>query len=174
MSRNYRFLIFGFIASVVLVATFAVAQTPSSQAGTKAKQPKLSASAIQIEPIEAGDVSIPAEFRFAIYERLIERVQKDGTFKKVFRSGDREAANVPDLVTLRTVVGKFKEGSQLKRELTTVTGGTTVDVTSTVTARDGHVLLESDLSGKVRFFGENLGVTNDMAKRIAKLLRDRF
>jgi len=58
--------------------------------------------------------------------------------------------------------------------LTTVTGGTRVDVTSTVAARDGHVLFESDLSGKVRFFGENLGVTNDLAKRIAKLLQQRF
>jgi len=26
----------------------------------------------------------------------------------------------------------------------------------------------------VRFFGENLGVTNDLAKRIAKLLQQRF
>src|SRR5580692_11102575 len=90
------------------------------------KPKKLTAGAIQIEPIEAGGITIPAEFRFAIYERLIERVRKDGTFQKVFRSGDREAANVADLVTLRTTVGKFKEGSQMKRELTTVTGGTTV------------------------------------------------
>jgi len=69
---------------------------------------------------------------------------------------------------------QVQEGSQLRRELTTVSGGTTVDVTTTVAARDGHVLLESDLSGKVRFFGENLGVTNDLAKRIAKLLQQRF
>lgn len=55
-----------------------------------------------------------------------------------------------------------------------MTGGTTVDVTATVAARDGHVLLESDLSGKVRFFGENLGATNDLAKRIAKRLRESF
>jgi len=32
------------------------------------------------------------------------------------------------------------------------------------------VVLTNDLSGKVRFFGENLGVTNDMAKRIAKMV----
>ena len=55
-----------------------------------------------------------------------------------------------------------------------MTGGTTVDVTTTVAARDGHVLLKNDLSGKVRFFGENLGATNDLAKRIAKLLQERF
>jgi hypothetical protein len=173
MSRNCAVKIFGLLA--VLASQFAIAQTgATSSPANKAKPPKLSASAIQIEPIDAGDVSIPPEFRFAIYERLIERVQKDGTFKKVYRSGDREAANVPDLVTLRTTVGKFKEGSQLRRELTTVTGATSVDVTATMSARDGHVLFESDLSGKVRFIGENLGATNDLAKRIAKLLRERF
>jgi hypothetical protein len=165
--------IFGLVAMLIPALAFGQ-QAGSSQNASKAKLPKLAASAIQIEPIEAGDITIPAEFRFAIYERLIERVRKDGTFQKVFRSGDREAANVADLVTLRTTVGKFKEGSQMKRELTTVTGGTTVDVTTTVAARDGHVLLQNDLSGKVRFFGENLGATNDLAKRIAKLLQERF
>jgi len=164
-----------FVLLAVLASPVAMTQqAASSQTGSKAKPPKLSASAIQVEPIEAGDVSIPPEFRFAIYERLIEHLQKDGTFQKVYRSGDREAANVGDLVILRTTVGKFKEGSQLKRELTTVTGGTTVDVTTTVAGRDGRVLLQNDLSGKVRFFGENLGATNDLAKRIAKLLRERF
>jgi hypothetical protein len=159
----------------MLIPVLALGQSAAApQTASQTKLPKLSASAIQIEPIEAGDIAIPAEFRFAIYERLIERVRKDGTFQKVFRSGDREAANVADLVTLRTTVGKFKEGSQLRRELTTVTGGTTVDVTTTVAARDGSVLLKNDLSGKVRFFGENLGATNDLAKRIAKLLRERF
>ena len=165
--------IFGLVA-MLIPALASGQQAGSSQNGSQAKLPKLTASAIQIEPIEAGDITIPAEFRFAIYERLIERVRKDGTFQKVYRSGDREAANVADLVTLRTTVGKFKEGSQMQRELTTVTGGTTVDVTTTVAARDGRVLLKNDLSGKVRFFGENLGATNDLAKRIAKLLHERF
>jgi len=172
MRHSSTLRIAGFLG---LVLPLAMAQPGTSpRTATKAKPSKLSASAIQIEPIEAGDVTIPAEFRFAIYERLIERVRKDGTFQKVFRSGDHEADKVADLVILRTTVGKFKEGSQLKRELTTVTGGTTVDVTTSVAARDGRVLLQNDLSGKVRFFGENLGVTNDLAKRIAKRLRESF
>ena len=162
-----------FWLAAVLISSATIAHTADS-AQTKAKPAKLTASAIQIEPIEAGDVDIPPEFRFAIYERLIEHVSKDGTFQKVYRSGDREAANARDLVILRTTVGKFKEGSQMRRELTTVSGGTTVDVTTTVAGRDGRVLLTSDLSGKVRFFGENLRVTNDLAKRIAKLLKERF
>ena len=59
----------------------------------------------------------------------------------------------------------------MKREVTAVLGVTTVEVSASVTASDGRTLLDSRIHGKVRFFGENLGVTNDLAKRIAKLLR---
>jgi hypothetical protein len=137
----------------------------------KTKRQKFSASAIQIEPVDAGDVRIPPEFRAAVYEFLIIRVRDSGVFHKVFRSGDREAAAVPDLVTLHTTVENFKEGSQMKRELTTVLGATKLDVAASVTGRDGHVVLDGTVHGKVRFFGENLGVTNDLAKHIAKLLK---
>jgi hypothetical protein len=139
-------------------------------AAQKAEVRKLSASAIQIEPVEAGDVRIPAEFRSAIYEFLVERVRETGTFQQVFRSGDRAADNIPGLVTLHTTVENFKEGSQMKREVTAVLGATTVEVSASVTAGDGRTLLDSRIHGKVRFFGENLGVTNDLAKRIAKVL----
>jgi hypothetical protein len=132
---------------------------------------KFSASAIQIQPVEAGDVLIPAEFRAAMYEFLIIRVRASGAFQHVYRSGEHAADGVPDLVTLRATVEKFKQGSQMERELTTVLGATSMNVTATVTNRDGRVLLDRQVHGKVRFFGENLGVTNDLAKRIAKLLK---
>jgi hypothetical protein len=133
--------------------------------------PKFTASAIQIEPVDAGDVWIPAEFRAAIYEYLIMRVRASGAFPKVFRSGDRAAADVPDLVTLHTTIEKFKQGSQMQREITTVLGATKVAVNATATNRDGRVLLARRVQGKVLFFGENLGVTNDLAKHIAKHLK---
>jgi len=132
---------------------------------------KLSASAIQIEPVGVGDVWIPAEFRAAIYEFLVTRVRESGKFKQVFRSGDRAAAGVQDLVTLHTTVEKFKQGSQMQREITTVFGATKVGVDASVTDREGHVLLARRIQGKVLFFGENLGVTNDLAKHIAKQLK---
>jgi hypothetical protein len=138
------------------------------------KPKKLTAGAIQIEPIEAGDIVIPAEFRYAIYERLIQRVKADGEFKQVLRSGDRSAQSIPDLVVLHTKISRFKQGSQTQRELTTVTGGTRVDLTATVERKSGGVLLNNDITGRVRFFGENLGVTNDLAKRIAKVLKENF
>jgi hypothetical protein len=144
---------------------------PAAPEASKPNAQKLSASAIQIEPVGAGDVQIPAEFRAAVYEFLVIRVRESGKFQQVFRSGDRAAAGVPDLVTLRTTVEKFTQGSQIKREITTVLGATKLDVDAAVTDRTGHTLLDGHVHGKVRFFGENLGVTNDLAKRIAKLLK---
>jgi hypothetical protein len=135
---------------------------------------KLTASAIQIEPVEAGDVQIPLEFRAAIYESLVQRVRDAGTFKQVLRSGDAAAAGVPDLVSLHATVEKFKQGSQMERETTTVLGGTKVDVSASVTARDGRTVLADTVEGNVRFRGENLGVTKDLAKHITKLLRKNF
>jgi hypothetical protein len=154
------------IALLALIPAIGLAQQPPPQ--------KLTASAIQIEPIESGDIIIPAEFRYAIYERLIARVQRDGEFAKVFRAGDREADKIPDIVVLHTKISRFKQGSQTQRELTTVTGGSRVDVTATVERKSGGVLLNNSITGRVRFFGENLGVTNDLAKRIAKLLQMNF
>jgi hypothetical protein len=139
-----------------------------------AAKPKLSASAIQIAMVDAGDVQIPAEFRYAVYERLVERMRTSGVFQKVYRMGDHSADGVPDLVILHTKVDTFKEGSQTTRELVTVLGATKVDITASITARDGRSLMNQQITGRVRFFGENLGVTNDLAKRITKLVRESF
>jgi hypothetical protein len=146
---------------------------PAPPVGSKPIRSRLPASAIQIEPVDARNVGIPIEFRAAIYEYLITRVRESGKFQQVFRSGDRAAAGVRDLVTLHARVEKFKQGSQIERELTTVLGSTNVGVDAWVTDRDGRVLLADRVQGKVRFFGENLGATNDLAKRIAKRLRQR-
>ncbi len=165
MSSQAIFVFLG-LCSTLAVPVIVPAET--------APKPKLSASAIQIAMVEAGGVPIPAEFRFAVYERLVERVRASGAFQKVYRAGDRAAEGIPDLVTLRTTVDAFKEGSQTKRELTTVMGSTKVNVIASVTARDGHALITQNIIGRVRYFGENLGVTNDLAKRITKLVRESF
>jgi hypothetical protein len=151
---------------LLTTSTIVLAQT--------AAKPKLSASAVQIAMVEAGDVQIPAEFRYAVYERLVQRVRTSGVFQKVYRMGDHTADSVPDLVILHTKVDTFKEGSQTKRELVTVAGSTKVDVTASITARDGRSLMDQQITGRVRFFGENLGVTNDLAKRITKLVSESF
>jgi hypothetical protein len=160
--------------SLTVFLTLAAAALLPAQTPAPAS-PKLHASAIQIEMVEVGDVSIPAEFRYAIYERLIEQVNQAHIFQKVYRSGDKAANDVSDLVTLHTSVEAFQEGSQMKRELApVVVGSTQVDVNTQLTAKDGKKLLDQKVAGKVRIFGENLGATNDLAKRITKLLVASF
>jgi hypothetical protein len=161
-------------ATFVLLTSFSMLSACAVLSAQTAAEPKISASAIRIAMVETGDVQIPPEFRFAVYERLVERLNESSVFQKVYRAGDHAADGVSDLVTLHTTVEKFKEGSETVRGLTTVLGATSVDITASVTARDGHELISKKITGRVRFFGENLGVTNDIAKRITKLVSASF
>ncbi len=147
---------------------------PSPSASPTPAAEKLTASAIQIEPVEVGDVQLPPEFRDAVYEYVIGEVGKTGKFQHIYRSGDRAAGDAPDLVTLRMKVKGFKQGSQRTREVTTVAGATSVEMGVQVTSRDGKALLDRDVEGKVRFFGGNLRATYDFSKKVAEILRQSF
>jgi len=159
---------FVFVSSLLLLSASAFV---AAQAASK---PKLSASAVQVALLDVGDVQIPPEFRYAIYEQIVDHVKASGAFQKVYRAGDKAASGVPDLVTLHTTMEGFKQGSQTVREVTTVFGATSVDITASLTSKDGKELLSKKLTGRVRFFGENLGVTNDIAKKITKLVNDAY
>jgi hypothetical protein len=143
-------------------------ESPSAESALP-KSP--TASAILVEPVDSGDVSIPAEFRLAIYEDIVEKLQASGIYARVFRSGDHRADGIADLVILSTEVEKFKAGNQPEREIVTVLGATTVKLDVKLSTRDGAILVDKEVEGKVRFFGENLGVIHDTAKRITELLR---
>jgi hypothetical protein len=156
----------------LLARASSAAPSPSASATPSAE--KLTASAIQIEPVEVGDVQLPPEFRVAVYEYLIGEVSKSGKFQHVYRSGDRAAGDAPDLVTLRMKVKGFKQGSQKTREVTTVAGATSVDMGVQVTSRDGKALVYRDVEGKVRFFGGNLRATNDFSKKVTEILKQSF
>src|SRR5260370_37571946 len=121
------------VACAVLLISPAYAEAQSAPG-------KASASAIQIEQVDAGDILIPMEFRVAIYESLLDRVRQTSKFKQVFRSGDRQADGIQHLVTLKTKIERFQEGSQTKREVTTVSGATKMAVRSTVVGKDVRTL----------------------------------
>jgi hypothetical protein len=156
----------------LLAQAGSAAQAPSAEATQSAT--KLSVTAIQIEPVEIGDVKLPPEFRVAVYENLIGEVSKSGKFQHVYRSGDRAAGDVHDLVIVRMKVKGFKHGSQRTREVTTVAGATSVDLGVQVIGREGNVLVDRDVEGKVRFFGGNLRATYDFSKKVAEILRRSF
>jgi hypothetical protein len=130
--------------------------------------------AIQVLMIQSDEIKLPAEFQTSLYENLIQQLEKKGGFQHVYRDGDTNAAGAPDLVVLRSTVRGFKQGSEMARQVTTVTGKTSIDVHCQFTDKGGKSLLEQDLNGKVMFFGGNLRATLDFAKKAAKLAHDNF
>jgi len=135
---------------------------------------KIKASAISVEMIQSDEIKLPAEFQVALYENLIQQLQKKGVFSHVYREGDRNAANIADLVVLHSIVRGFKQGSEKARQVTTVAGATTITVHCQFTDNQGKVLVERDIQGKVRFFGGNLKATYDFAKKTATVTGENF
>ncbi len=140
----------------------------------KPKPVNIKASAIQVDMIHSDEIKLPAEFQVSLYEDLIQQLQQKGGFAHVYREGDRKAASAAELVILKSNVTGFHEGSQRKREVTTVAGETSIKIHCVFSDKDGKTLLEADVTGKVRFFGGNLRSTYDFAKATTKIARENF
>ena len=139
----------------------------------KSKPTKIKAAALQVEMIQSDEIKLPAEFQVALYENLIRQLEKNG-FSRVYRDGDRNAASVADLVVLHSTVRGFKAGSERARQVTTVSGATSIAVHCQFTSSDGTSLVAQDVNGKVRFFGGNLKATYDFAKKAARVANENF
>jgi hypothetical protein len=127
---------------------------------------------VQVEEVAPGDVNIAPAFRIAIYENLLQQLAKTKQFKQVWRTGDRNASGFPDLLVLKTTVQAYTEGSETRRAVTTITGATKLKVRTQLCTREGQVVLERDLNGNVRFFGNNLRATHNLARNVAKAIKD--
>jgi hypothetical protein len=151
-------------------AASAPSDTNQLLVGAQDKQSaKINASAITVMMIESDEVTLPAEFQVSLYENLIQQLQKNGGFQRVYREGDQSAADAPNRIVLHSTVRGFKKGSELARDVTTVAGATSITVRCEFTDKDGRVLLVRDINGKVRFFGGNLKATYDFAKKAASV-----
>lgn len=172
-TRTVASVVFPIVLACILLS-MAGSLMGQSGSGDPKKAQKFSASSIQIEPTDPGDVPIPPEFRIAIYENLITQMEKSGKFQHVYRSGDKDAASAPDLVTLHITARSFTKGSQRKREVTTVTGSTSLTLNVRITDHSGQPIVDRDVNGKVHFLGENLRATYDFSKKVANIVRDTF
>jgi hypothetical protein len=126
---------------------------------------------VQVERIDPGNLNLAHSFQVAIYEDLLEELNKTKRFKYVLRDGDSEASEIPDLLILKTMVVKYPPGSETQRAVTTVSGATKLAVRSQLVTRDGRIVLERTVNGNVRFFGSNLRVTHNLARNIAKAIK---
>jgi hypothetical protein len=126
---------------------------------------------VQVDRVDPGALDLAYSFQFAIYENLLEELNKTKQFKQVYRDGDRNAGEVPNLLFLKTTVEKYTPGSETRRAVTTVSGSTKLTVRCRLVTREGKVVLERTVNGDVRFFGSNLKVTHGLARNIAKVLK---
>ncbi len=138
------------------------------------EKPKIKASSIKVLQVESDEVKLPPEFQIALYENVIQEITKTKKFQHVYRDGDHNASGAPDLVVIHCSVRGFKQGSARKRQVTSVAGATWIKMHVQFAGSDGRVLLEQDVVGKVRMFGENLGATHSIAKSVAKLVDQNF
>jgi len=163
-SRTLTVVFYMILIMLAAVALYADDKSPS----------KVKASVIMVEMVQSEGIKLPAEFQLALYENLIQQLQKNSGFARILRDGDRNIGDIPDLVVMRSTVTSFKEGSERQRQVTTVAGATSMTVHCQFRDSSGNVLLERDINGKVRFFGGNLKATYDFAKKAARVVHDNF
>ena len=161
MNRHEGISVLGLATVVFMMAVAAKCSTaPDTSSG-----PQWS---VQVIRVDVGDVNLEPSFQIAIYENLIDELNKTKRFKQVLRDGDRSASGVADLLILKTTVQKYTPGSETRRAVTTVSGATKLTVRSQLVTRDGKVIFERTIDGNVRFMGGNLRATHNLARNVAK------
>jgi len=126
---------------------------------------------VEVDRVDPGDVGLDPSFGAAIYENLLEELTKREQFKQVFRSGDRNANDLPGLLILKITVQKYTPGSETRRAVTTVGGATKLNVRVQLVTREGQVVEEHVVDGNVRFIGGNLRATHNLAHNVAVTLK---
>ena len=154
------------ILVIAVVLPLQSATVKSSGSGTSAGW------SVQVDQVNPGTLDLSYSFQAAIYENLVDELKKTKQFQQVFREGDHRASKVPNLLVLKTTVEKYTAGSETRREVTTVSGATKLTVRSQLLTREGKVVLERTVNGDVRFFGSNLRATHNLARNIAKTLKE--
>jgi hypothetical protein len=175
MKENRRILLM-VLGAVMATGTFAhLAQLPALAAVAKSSDGSNSSNAaqwsVQVEKVDPGEVDLSASFQIAIYESLLEELNKTKRFQQVLRDGDRNASGTSNLLILKTTVQKYTPGSETKRAVTTVAGATKLSVRSQLCTRDGQIIVERTVDGNVRFLGSNLRATHNLAHNVAKTIK---
>ena len=165
----------GALAALVLLLSALQLQvfvpTLLAESSTGGKSGSTRPWSVQVDVVNPGDVGLDPSFGAAIYENLLEELTKTGQFMQLFRSGDRNANDVSNLLILKTTVQKYTPGSETRRAVTTVNGATKLNVRIQLLTREGHVVVENVVDGNVRFIGGNLRVTHNLAHNVAVTLK---
>jgi len=163
-----------FVIALVAVILALPGMLPGQTAATKSSGGEATSATrwnVQVDQVDPGNLELAYSFQIAIYENLVEELKKTTQFQQVFRDGDLKASAVPNLLVLKTTVEKYTPGSETRRAVTTVSGATKLTVRSQLLTREGKVVLQRAVNGDVRFFGSNLRATHNLARNIAKTIK---
>ena len=163
------------LAAIVVVAASFPGRLCSQPASVKSSAGSSGSTkqwSVQVERVEPGEINLAYSFQVATYESLLEELNNTHQFKHVFREADRKAGDVPNLLVLKTTVVKYTAGSETRRAVTTFSGATKLSVRSQLVTREGKVVLDRTVNGDVRFFGTNLRATHNLARNIAKMIKE--
>jgi len=130
---------------------------------------RLANAKVQVDPI----VGLPPEFRTSIYEQLIAALWDTGQFQHVYRSGDPSAETSAGKLHLEITGDRFQKGNERLRTLTTFGGATVIKVHLRIIDGAQVVVIEKDLQGSVRSYGENLDAAGSLVRKVARLLRPK-
>lgn len=176
MKANKRVSAFVMVVAIMMTAVAHSPQLSAQTAATELSAPGKNSHtprwSVQVKMIDPGEVNLSASFQIAIYESLLDELRKTKRFKQVLRDGERSSNGVPDLLILRTTVEKYTAGSETQRAVTTVSGATKLTVRSQLRTRDGQVLFDRTVNGKVLFMGSNLRATHNLAGNVAKTIKE--
>jgi hypothetical protein len=171
MKANKQISLFALALVVVTIIVAHPSQSPAQTAAAKPSSGSAAAWSVQVDKVDPGDVALEPSFRIAIYEGLLDELGKTRQFKQVLRDGDRNASDIHDILILKTMVQKYTAGSETRRAVTTVSGATKLTVRSQLFTREGQLIVERTVDGNVRFFGNNLRATHNLARNVAKVIK---
>lgn len=129
--------------------------------------------AVLVSPPTWTEADVPAAYRAAVYEHIINRLQKVQGVSHVYRAGESNTQPVCPQFTIAISVVSFKPGNQVARASMGPIGffakTTQMVFNATITDASGRLNKTEPLKAKVRGESESLTIADGVAKRLAKL-----
>jgi len=93
---------------------------------------------VQVDQVDSGNLDLAYSFQVAIYENLVDELNKTKQFQQVFRDGDLRAVALPNLLVLKNKSLRNTRRAAKRGGLwTTVSGATKLTVRSQLLTREG-------------------------------------
>ena len=179
---------------LALSALHLVVFVPSALAVSPAERERKNGNSqqwsLQVDKVDARDVSLDRSFESALRRNLLRELAKTKSFKQVLVSDDRNAKDVPDLLILKTTVQEYAPGGEARLGalddaglLGEVAGlflklwgwsavgrANKVSVHIQLYTREGDLVLDNVVEGDVGFTGSNSRSTRNLAHNVAVAL----